>query len=92
MSKLNEHTIADLLDFEMDEDEMSITSGSEFADQEEDEENFFSEFDVPNYNTDNNCFDDIMDWPVECVENTDVLPTSTNNIHVDQDLIIISVI
>ncbi|XP_022160165.1 piggyBac transposable element-derived protein 3-like [Myzus persicae] len=41
MSKLNEHTIADLLDFEMDEDEMSIPSGSEFSDQEEDEENFF---------------------------------------------------
>lgn len=91
MSKLNEHTIADLLDFEMDEDEMSILSESEFSDLEADEENFFSEFDVPNYNIDYNSLDDIMDWPVECVENTDVLPTSTNNIHVDQDPIIISV-
>lgn len=91
MSKLNEHVIADLLDFEMDEDEMSIPSGSEFSDQEEDEDNFFSEFDIQNYNTNNNCYDDIMDWPVECVENTDVLLTSTKNIHVDQYPIIISV-
>jgi len=68
MSKLNEDAIVDLLDFQVDEDQMFIPSGSEFPDQEEDEENVLSKFDVPNYNTDkynNNYYDNIMDWPLE---------------------------